>query len=210
MFRCALLVTVVLSALFVGCSSDSSEPEISPGSEGWPCPNDNNCLDGRLCIDGACRTVDGDVGPRRDADTPDAPGLDAAIDGGIAPDTGVEDAGDPCPTPATLTAIQNTVFGPNGQAHCNQGNCHGQAQAGALSLLPGPNLHADLLSETRNAQAPERNIVVPGSPETSRLYVIMRDRMPAGGGSPMPPAQPVPFCDLEIVRRWIADGALDN
>ena len=200
-----LALAAFLVFALMACSGDA-EPDIRPGTDGWPCPNDNNCLDGRRCIEGTCQTVDADdVGPR-----PDAPAPDAGVDAGDPMDAGPEDNGVPCQTPATLTSIQNQVFGPNGQAHCNQGNCHGQAAAGGLSLIPGPDLHMDLLGPTRNAQAPEPNIVVPGSPETSRLFVIMRDRQPAGGGQPMPPAGPVPFCDLEIVRQWIADGALDN
>ena len=202
-WRSTFLCLAALISL-AGCS-DSSSTTPEPGTDGWPCPNDNNCIGGRRCIDGTCQQPVNDVGVRPDA----------AIDAGIVVDAGPvdagpEDAGDPCPNPATLTYIQTNIFGANGQAHCNQAACHGVAAAGNLSLLPGPALHADLLGPTRDGQAPEANLVVPSSPDTSRLYVIMRDRAPEGQGGPMPPVAPVPFCDLETVRRWIAEGALDN
>ncbi len=195
----------LVMAVFVGGACDSDNM-VSPGTEGWPCPNDNNCLGDLRCIDGACAVADApnDAGPRPDAG-PDA-GEDAGLD-----DAGPADGGDPCPNPTTFTYVQDQIFGPNGQAHCNQAVCHGAAAAGGLSLIgPSATVRQALLGPTLTVGAPEQFLVVPGSPSTSRLYVVMRDREPVGQGDPMPPAAPVEFCDLEAVRQWIADGALDN
>lgn len=49
-------------------------------------------------------------------------------------------------------------------------------------------------------------IVVPGDPETSPLYAFI------SGGTPlsMPPGQPLPSADVQLIRRWIEAGAPDN
>ena len=199
-----------LGVAMLAVSACNSGDMVSPGTEGWPCPNDNNCLGELRCINGACAVVapPNDAGPAVDAGP-----IDAGPDGGMvdAGDGGLNDGGNPCPNPATFTYVQAQIFGPNGQAHCNQAACHGAAAAGGLSLLgPAAMLRQALLGPTQTVGAPEAFLVVPGSPETSRLYVVMRDRNPVGQGDPMPPAAPVPFCDLEAVRQWIAAGALDN
>ncbi len=192
----------------VRCSEEAADPVIAPGTEGWPCPNDNNCLVGFRCVAGACAPVAPIRGPVDAGQVPDAaPLVDAGIDAGV--DAG--DAGIECTEPATLAFIQTNIFGPPGQPSCNQGTCHGQAGAGGLTLIgPAAAVRQNLLGATRTVGAPEPFIVDPGSPDTSRLYVVMRDRNPVGAGDPMPPGAPVPFCDLETVRKWIADGALAN
>lgn len=203
-----------MGLLTTGACSDSSPeaPTPRPGTEGWACPNDNNCLQGLRCIAGTCQPSANDAGPR-----PDAVGLGG--DAGQVADLGPRpdavdlggDAGNPCQNPSTLSYIQTNIFGPSGQGACNQAVCHGQGAAGSLQLTgPLATVRAALLEPTRDRTAPEASIVVPGDPGASRLFVVMRDPDPAGTGGPMPPQGAVPFCDLEAVRRWIAEGALAN
>ncbi len=199
------------------------EPAVQPGQIGWACPNDNNCALGLRCIDGACaEPVDApDAGVIVDAGPDDTGPVDAGpldtgepqdaaepVDGGPI-DGGPIDMG--CDVPATLTEIASQVFGEDRAPHCNQAACHGESAAGGVRLTPPlVDLHATLLGPTRDPQAPERNLVVPGDPSQSRLYVIMSQPDPAGQGGPMPPNGLVDACSLEAVRNWIADGALQN
>ena len=202
---------VLLIASFVVCSACMAEGEqaIAPGTEGWPCPNDNNCLQGFRCVQNACQAIGPEVDAGDEGDLDTGVVAEAGIDAGQ--DAGPDDAGPVCTEPATLTFILTNIFGPDGQAQCNQAACHGAAAAGGLSLVGTPAMvRTNLLAATRTVGAPEPNIVVPSSPDTSRLYVVMRDRNPVGNGNGMPPAGPVPACDLETVRQWIADGALNN
>jgi len=205
------LLSLALAAS--GCSG--GDPVVEPGRVGWPCPNDNNCIAPLRCIEGACA----EAPPIEDAGPPDA----GPVDTGVIPDAGIPDAapdaGEPdtgpidtgCQIPATLTAITAQVFGADRNPHCNQPVCHGDSAAGGVRLTPPlADLHATLLGPTRDPQAPERNLVVPGEPAQSRLYVIMSEPDPAGAGGPMPPTGLVPFCELEAVRQWIADGAPNN
>ena len=204
----ALGFLLSIATCLVSSACSDSEPEIQPGTEGWPCPNDNNCLAPLRCIAGTCQPNPDDAGPQPDA---------MVVDVGPQPDAGPGDGGpvdggEPCPDrPAMLSVIQTRVFGAPGEAQCNQAACHGNAAAGGIMLIgPSSTVRTALLGPTQDGTAPERDLVVPGSPDDSRLYVIMKERAPGGQGGPMPPNAQVPFCDLESVRRWIAEGALDN
>lgn len=198
--------------LLGACSGGEAPPE--PGRVGWPCPNDNNCIAPLLCIDGACAEApprDAGVADAEPVDVgaPDAEPVDAGAPDAEPVDNGPDDAG--CTIPPTLTAIANQVFGADRDPHCNQPACHGDQAAGGIRLTPPlTDLHATLLGPTRDPEAPERNLVVPGDPATSRLYVIMSQADPAGRGGAMPPGNPVPVCELEAVRQWILDGAQNN
>lgn len=208
----------IAAVLAVLSACTGGEPPVQPGQIGWACPDDNNCLGALRCIDGFCAEAPPDAGLVDAGEIIDAGEVDAGPpDTGIEPDAGPPDAGPEdtgpippvCNIPGTLTAIAGRVFGADGQAQCNQAACHGDAAAGGIRLTPPlADLHATLLGPTRDAQAPERNLVVPGDPDQSRLYVIMRDLEPAGQGAAMPPGGLVPPCELEAVRLWILDGAL--
>ena len=72
--------------------------------------------------------------------------------------------------------------------------CHGDKQRKAgLNLTTG----ADLLRGSESGA-----VVVAGKPEESPLYEKIRDgEMPPEGNEPLPPDQ------VDLIRRWIADGA---
>ena len=83
--------------------------------------------------------------------------------------------------------------------------CHdGPSPAGGYAL-GADNItvsHSDVVAQN----------VVPGSPETSTLYIKLSQAMPSTGGSQMPRSQPDYFSnsDLQLVYDWINQGALDN
>jgi hypothetical protein len=47
-----------------------------------------------------------------------------------------------------------------------------------------------------------RALVVPGSPEQSELVTVLTD-----SNGPMPPDSPLPQADIDLITRWVADGA---
>jgi len=53
------------------------------------------------------------------------------------------------------------------------------------------------------AGTPTGNIVKPGHPEASELVYLLRGE----GGSIMPPDVPLPDAEIEIIERWILEGA---
>ena len=71
-------------------------------------------------------------------------------------------------------------------------------------------VRAALLGDTADPQSPQDKIVVPGEPENSRLYVIMTQPVPPGNGGLMPPNGILPVCEIQAIRQWILDGALEN
>lgn len=151
--------------------------------------------------------------PPRDAGPVDTGAVDAGDDGGVEPpDAGEEvDAGPICPIPPQLSRIQSQIFGADGQPNCNQAACHGQSASGGLQLtLPLAALRQALLGPTQDPAAAEPNLVVPGDPESSRLYVILSQPDPQGNGTSMPPTRLLDACDIETVRKWIEDGAPEN
>ncbi len=54
-----------------------------------------------------------------------------------------------------------------------------------------------------NPGAPPGNFVRPGHPESSQLMHLLRGE----GGLIMPPDSPLPDVEIEIVERWILEGA---
>lgn len=91
---------------------------------------------------------------------------------------------------------------------CTGANCHSKlgSQAGvdlstpeaAYILLTGRGCDAPDLPGT-----PPGNFVRPGHPEQSRLVYLLRGE----GGTVMPPDRPLPDVEIEIVERWILEGA---
>lgn len=204
-----LAIILAIGATVAACKGPA------PGTLGASCPNDNNCLRPLKCINNEC------------SEAPDAGVM--PIDTGVVipPDTGVidtgpedvgpEDAGLPpdtgpvCDVPPTLTAIRDQIFGADTDPHCNQAACHGAGNAGGIMLLgPLDELHAALLGPTADPAAPQTSIVVPGDPDNSRLYVIVSQENPQGLGTRMPPPALMDFCEIETIRQWIVDGALEN
>jgi hypothetical protein len=110
--------------------------------------------------------------------------------------------------PASFRYIETAIFQPN----CTSVGCHtGQnAQSGvrldtvtdAYSILVGHPCEGNEVP----GEAP-RNYVDPFRPERSRLMYLLEGievrRM-------MPPDRPLPAADVDLVERWILDGAPCN
>ncbi len=77
--------------------------------------------------------------------------------------------------------------------------CHSSVTLGGL------NLSSYQLTTSTGKHAPT---VVPGSPDGSILYLVLKG--PASGVPAMPPGGTLPPADIEIIGRWITQGATDN
>jgi hypothetical protein len=92
--------------------------------------------------------------------------------------------------PATWAYVHAAIVAPS----CATVACHSRATgAGALELEDQGPAHAHLL---------ERRYIRPGDPASPLMYLLQgteRDVMPPDG--PLPPA------DIELIRRWISEGA---
>ncbi len=84
--------------------------------------------------------------------------------------------------------------------------CHVAGGEAGLDLSAGHS-HADLVGVPAAGYAADR--VAAGDPAASVLYGKLTDTGQFGG--PMPDGGPaLSTADLELVRRWIADGARDD
>jgi len=82
--------------------------------------------------------------------------------------------------------------------------CHGRS--GGLSLRATA-AHTNLVNMETAIYQP-RLRVVPGNPDASVLYLKMLGD--ASTGDSMPPSGPLDSATLELIRVWIAEGALNN
>ena len=106
--------------------------------------------------------------------------------------------------PASWSYLHTAVIAPA----CTTAGCHSPAAAlagldlssrtGAYNLLTGRICGAD-----PQPSDPPGNFVFAGSPERSKLVHLLRgDNVRA-----MPPDQPLPDVEIELVERWILEGA---
>ena len=93
---------------------------------------------------------------------------------------------------------------------CTTSSCHNEfnAQAG-VKLQDREGAYTILLGATCEDEQPDEapetgNLVVPGSPETSRLmHLLIGDNVRRA----MPPDRPLPDADIELIEAWILSGA---
>lgn len=128
------------------------------------------------------------------ADSPPDLGADAAA----FPDATVEAA-----APARLSQIEATIF----TRSCTFSTCHGDPSPKQELRLVAPT-YAGLVQVAATG-APGRIRVVPGRPDESYL-VEKLTRMTPAAGEQMPPSQPLPAAEIEMIRSWIAAGARDD
>jgi hypothetical protein len=107
-------------------------------------------------------------------------------------------------------AIQQEIFNPR----CTSSSCHSAAsRAGDLSLIDGQSYDQLVNVEPDNAAARAAGLlrVVPSDPEQSFLMRKTTGVLGPGEGSPMPlSASPLSPDQIEMIRSWIADGALPD
>ena len=103
---------------------------------------------------------------------------------------------------ATLSEIQTNVFTPS----CASASCHGASAAADLNLESG-NSHAMLVG-IASSQEPGILRVAPNDPGNS--YLIQKMEGTAATGARMPTGTPLAQSEIDIIRQWIIDGALDD
>ena len=102
--------------------------------------------------------------------------------------------------PARLSYIVPAILRPN----CATSSCHSsKAQAGDVVLETPESAYETLIGKTT---AEGVNLVTPGSPNGSALKYLLR----AEETVRMPPDQPLPDKDIELIEAWILDDARPN
>ena len=114
----------------------------------------------------------------------------------------------PPPPPAgfgpVFSEIQANVFTPS----CATAGCHSGANPSASLNLEAANSHAMLIgiASTQDAGTLRVN---PGNPDMS--YLIQKLEGPGVMGARMPPnAAALAQADIDVIRQWITDGAIDD
>ena len=106
--------------------------------------------------------------------------------------------------PAAWPYLHAAVIAPS----CATAGCHSQHAAlagidlstrtGAYTFLTGR-----ICGEPARPQDPPGNFVFAGSPERSKLMYLLRGE----DVRVMPPDQPLPGVEVELIERWILEGA---
>jgi hypothetical protein len=133
-----------------------------------------------------------------------------AMIAGWIEDGAPRDAEDEAAEPVSFGEVQTSVF----DRRCTSGACHTAAtRAGGLSLVAIDSYDALVNIDADNPSARGAGLlrVKPGSPEESFLLAKLTGDLAAGEGSMMPLGAPsLPEDELDLVRRWIAAGALPD
>lgn len=108
---------------------------------------------------------------------------------------------------ASWSFVHAAIIAPN----CTTSNCHSQLNAtaglqfddreGAYTFITG--LPCEPGGDSLDGN---HNLVFPGQPESSRLMYLLR----AEDAILMPPDVPLPEAEIEIIERWILEGAQCN
>jgi hypothetical protein len=106
--------------------------------------------------------------------------------------------------PASWTYVHAAVIAPN----CTTSNCHSNLAATAgLDLSDREGAYLFLTGQVCAGEdlpgEPPRNFVDPGAPETSHLMYLLRGE----AIRPMPPDTQLPAVEIDLVERWILEGA---
>ena len=110
--------------------------------------------------------------------------------------------------PASWSYIHTAIIAPS----CATASCHSEDNAEAgVDLHSIESAYTILVGRACDANNPpgqaQRNFVAPGQPERSRLlYLLIGEEVPRQ----MPPDRPLPDGDIDLVERWILEGALCN
>lgn len=97
-------------------------------------------------------------------------------------------------------------------ADCAFAGCHGGGSAGG-GLMLAPSVAYRALVGVRSVACMPQLLVAPGDADASFLYdkLLGGAAICPGGGTIMPRSRPMlPPTQIDVIRRWIAEGALDN
>lgn len=106
--------------------------------------------------------------------------------------------------PATWSYLHASVIAPS----CATASCHSKvSSAKGIDLSSRTSAYAMLVGRTCDAPElpgePERNFVRPYDPAGSQLMYMLRGEQIIA----MPPDQPLAGTEIELIERWIAEGA---
>jgi hypothetical protein len=103
----------------------------------------------------------------------------------------------PSPTPATPTKLSfSSDIRPILEKHCI--NCHHDG-----ALMGDLKLQSRATAFAPRAKGP---VIIPGSPETSPLFTSLV--LPGANPKAMPPeGHQIPKEEIDLIKRWIAEGA---
>jgi len=114
----------------------------------------------------------------------------------------------PPPPPAAgfgpnFSEIQANVFTPD----CATSGCHAGANAAASLNLEEANSYAMLVG-IQSSQDGALQRVEAGDPANS--YLVQKLEGTASAGQQMPPGAALPQSEIDVIRQWITDGAIDD
>jgi hypothetical protein len=113
-----------------------------------------------------------------------------------------------CDTAADRSTAWSYIHSSIIRPSCTTSACHSKLGSQGGVDLSTPDA-AYLLLTGHGCDAPEvagsppGNFVRPGHPEASELVYLLRGE----GGTIMPPDVPLPDAEIEIIERWILEGA---
>ncbi len=102
-----------------------------------------------------------------------------------------------------FSEIQSNVFTPD----CATSGCHSGGAPSAGLNLEAANSYAQLVG-IASIQDGAILRVNAGSPNSS--YLIQKLEGTAAAGNQMPPSAALPQADIDVIRQWISDGAIDD
>jgi hypothetical protein len=110
--------------------------------------------------------------------------------------------------PASWSYIHTAII----STSCVTSSCHTKDNAQAdVDLHSMKSAYSVLVGRRCDPDNPpeegQRNYVAPGQPDRSHLVYLLRGVEVSGQ---MPPDRPLPEGDIELVERWILEGALCN
>jgi hypothetical protein len=160
-----------------------------------------------------------DGGHLLDAGNPDA----TIVDGGPPTDGGATDGGEVCDVTPTFTSIYAKIFSASVTPFptCALSGCHAPVTSAMLDMSGSKDMaYAALVGADTFCQSPCQpdakamfpKRVVAGSADTSFLYEKISKNSPAGGkgGTRMPQGGALTSCEIDAIKQWINDGAMNN
>lgn len=104
---------------------------------------------------------------------------------------------------ANFSEIQASVFTPD----CATSGCHAGGNPSAGLNLEEANSYAMLVG-IQSSQDAGLQRVEAGDPGNS--YLVQKLEGTASSGQQMPPGAPLPQAEIDVIRQWISDGAMDD
>ncbi len=98
--------------------------------------------------------------------------------------------------PETADYIIEAILAPS----CGRAACHSSETA--AHNLAFDTIAAGMAALSSGSGKRGQKLVVAGSPSQSEIVTILSD-----SNGPMPPDSPLPEADIELITRWVADGA---